>query len=146
MLYVSVKPTSNSITGENNNVAICCIRGAQSSVSYRVSAENYKIEGASPEDILLLIVECNNRYHLPYTNTKIVRIIERSRQFYREIFAERSRSRFSSDGIYGGWKKKQKDQHDLQMMRRNTKLIHGQEMYPDDSNLAKNWKSNDALG
>jgi len=32
-LYVSVKPTSNSITGENNNVAICCVRGAQSSVS-----------------------------------------------------------------------------------------------------------------
>lgn len=30
---------------------------------------------------------------------------------------------------------KKKDQHDLQMTRR--KLIHGQEMYPEDSNLAK---------
>lgn len=87
-LYVSVKPTSNSITGENNNVAICCVRSAQSSVSYRVSAENYKIEGASLEDILLLIVERNNRYHLPYTNTKILRIIEWSWQFYREIRAD----------------------------------------------------------
>lgn len=40
--YVAVKPTSNSITGENNNVAICCVREAQSSVSYRVSTENYR--------------------------------------------------------------------------------------------------------
>lgn len=77
-LYVAVKPTSNSITGENNNVAICCVRGAQSSVSYRMSEENCKIEGASPEDILLFVVERNNRYHLPYTNTKMLRIIERS--------------------------------------------------------------------
>lgn len=106
-LYVSVKPTSNSITGENNNVAICCVRGAQSSVSYRVSAENYKIEGASSEDILLPIVERNNRYHLPYTNTKILRIIELSSDHDNFIAKYYARIRFFlSDGTYGEPEKK----------------------------------------
>lgn len=48
MPYVAVKPTSNSITGENNNVAICCVREAQSSVSYRVSTENYPARTSPP--------------------------------------------------------------------------------------------------